>query len=187
VQLGNRRFVVVAALSIGIAFALSGCSAVGSLTGWDATAVTMGQQALTSTSSGASSSTTGWSSEATCPYSMEDGMASTLPVGGSVTTLIPASITGVPADPGLTAGDVPSCAFGLRASGSSPTVDEVIFIGMVDSYQLAIVERLEDDGFVAGATSTVTLGTEQTFTKGTSRVAIARFNTDDLSVFAVIG
>jgi hypothetical protein len=114
-------------------------------------------------------------------------MASTVPAGGSLTTLDAGSISGVPADPGVTAGDVPSCAFALMASASGRTVDEVIFIGMADSYQSAIVAKLEADGFVAGAATPVTLGTQQTFTNGTSRVAIAKFNADGLSIFAVIG
>jgi hypothetical protein len=179
--LGNRRFVVVVALGALLISTLSGCSAVSSPTASEATAVAIGEQALVFTPP----PMTGWSSAVTCPNSLEDGMLAGLPAGGTVTALDAATITGVPGDPQLTAGDTPSCAYTLTASGR--TVTEVIFVGMGESYQATIVARLVAAGFAVTSTITIALGTEQVYSNGTAGVGIEKLQADGISVFGVVG
>jgi hypothetical protein len=181
--LGNRRFVVLGVSAIGVALALSGCSATG--TEQDVGAVTVGQQALTLKSSGPASTTTGWSSAATCPDEVKQGILSSVPAGTPLTTLDAAKTDGIPNDPGVTSGDVPSCAYSLVISGQR--VDELLFIGMGASYQTAIVSKLVADGFTAGASASTSSGSSQTFSMGMKRVVTETLQAGPLSVFAVIG
>jgi hypothetical protein len=185
VHRGNRRFVVVAALGALLAVALVGCSAGSPLTSSEDAAVAIGQEAGGFTSSSSPQPTTGWSSPETCPTSLEQGLQSAVPAGATVTELDVAIVHGVGGEPDLTDGDTPSCAYALTASGR--TVDEVIFVGMEDSYQAAIVAKLTAGGFVVTSTTTMALGTEQVYRNGSAQIAVQKLKDDGISVFAVIG
>ena len=153
--------------------------------GPDPTAVAIGQEARVLTSPGSASPTTGWSSDTTCPDATRQGILSSVPAGSTLANLDAASTTGVVAEPTVTEGDVPSCAYAMTVSGQ--TVDAVIFIGMGKSYQTPIIAKLVADGFAPGATSTLSLGTVQLYTRGITRVVVENLQEGDLSVFAVIG
>jgi hypothetical protein len=107
-----------------------------------------------------------------------------------MSTLDPASTTGVPSDPELTAGDIPSCAYSVQLSGRE--VDVLVFIGMSGSYESTIVDGLATDGFTAGASAPLSqgsavTGTEQAFSNGISRIAVEKLVINGTNLLAVVG
>ncbi len=154
----------------------------------DASAEAIGQQALvfaSSDSSGSSGSTTGWSSSLGCPDGFKQGFSSTLPAGSTVVSLDPATAGGLQADPALTTGDIPNCA--LKVSTTQAGLTALVFLNMDESYQDAILSKLQADGFVGAGQLQVPNGTEQEFTKGALVIEIAAIKADGLSAFAVMG
>ncbi|HEY5319904.1 MAG TPA: hypothetical protein VIJ76_03415, partial [Galbitalea sp.] len=86
VQLGNRRFVLISVVGVGLALAMSGCSLTGSANVTDDAAVSLGQQAL-SFSPPDSSSGTSSGLATSCPDSLKQALFAGLPSADVLTTL----------------------------------------------------------------------------------------------------
>jgi hypothetical protein len=179
---GNRVVAAVAA-SVVVGALLAGCSGAGDPL--ETSAVAIGQQAISPNApTPTPTPITGWSGSIACPAELLQAEKAALPAGASLSVLNPATVNGVPADPNLLAGFVPSCAYQLREAGR--VGDEVLFVDMTDSYASVIAERLESDGFSSGAVVSVTDGTKQEFIKGTSLVEIEHLSADGLPVIVVL-
>jgi hypothetical protein len=188
----SRRWIGVAVVGGILALGLSGCSAVGSFTtssdGSIDAAVTIGEQAVGATVSTAPSSAagaTGWNSSVSCPDTFRDGLLTTAPAGTTATPLDAAATTGIVGDPGVSAGDRPTCAYAVSIQGR--TIDALAFLGMGTSYQSAIISKLQSDGFTAGKTEPEAGGTLQEFTKGTTTVGVEKLTILGQPMFGLIG
>jgi hypothetical protein len=183
VQLGNRRFVVVAALGALALCALTGCS---TLTSSDATAVAIGQQALGFKSTDSSpSGKFGWTSSVPCPAALKTALTAGLPKGSTVSLLDPLNVSGPLLDPNLTADDVATCAFSLTTGGRSIT--QLYFVGMDQTAASVITSKLTSDGFAAGIPTTVGTGLQQVYTSGAGSIAVSRLTENGQSVVIVSG
>jgi hypothetical protein len=180
--LGNRGRAIGALIFVALGATLAGCSASDSSVMAAASGTSIGQQALAFTLSGSS---TGWSSSASCPDALKQGILSGAQAGTTVVEVDAGSLSGVPADPDLTSGDIVSCAFQINVS--SQTADLLVFMNMGLTYQSAIVSKLQADGFLAEAATTNSTGSVQKFDNGTAHIAIQKASHDGTTAFTVIG
>jgi hypothetical protein len=186
--MGSRRFVGLTASAAVLAVALTGCTSSVSLTGSasvsDAAAVAIGRQALGSKSPSTGAATAS-PTLAGCPASLIQGLKSGLPATATLTTLDPATVDGVLSDPEVSAGFVPSCAFSITGSGTS--IDELYFLDMSATDQDAITNRLQEAGFVPGAPTAITFGTQQIYASSTARIEVAKVSVGGVSALLVAG
>ncbi len=190
-HLGNRRFIVVAAIGAVLAGALSGCSGLSAdetLGSTNGEAVAIGQQALGFTSSGSSS--TGWTSPIACPAGYAQGLSSTTPASDTILQIDPTTVTGPASDPQLTAGYVATCAD--RVSSATSSILELSFFDIDDAHAKAISTRLLDDGFVSEGTTHTTDArgdpyVQTVYQKGLSRIAVATVTVDSTPALIIAG
>jgi hypothetical protein len=187
---GNRSSVVMGLVGAALVLALSGCSAQTFGNDANPAAVAIGQKALASSSSsptpGASSApTTGWTSSTPCPASLQDSLTTDLPAGSTATPLDSAFIDGPIADPGLSAGDTPSCVFSIHTSGR--IIDELYFIGMPAAYSSAIATKLQADGYVPSAPVPQTDGTRQDFIDGNQKIVLSVLAAQTTPIVILVG
>jgi hypothetical protein len=185
--MGNRRFIMLGGLAIGLALALSGCSVSASTYASDPAAVAIGAQAVGFASSDSTSgSTEGWISPQPCSTSLQNNIEAGAPAGLTLTLLDPLNVSGPLSDPNLTKGDVATCAF--HAASTTELENQEFFVGMPQSYVSKYAAKLVADGFLAGSTisETQTPGTQQTFTKGLDKVAIV-YSSNEPGLLAIFG
>ena len=187
--MGNRRFVVVAALGALVACALSGCSSADiTLGSTNGEAVAIGQQALGFTASGGSSA--GWTSPVSCPDGFEEGLRSTLPSKDTLQSLDPTTVSGPTNDPQLTTGYVATCAD--RITTATNTLIALAFFDIDVDHASAIATRLVSDGYASlGANQTTDAEgqplTETIYQKGLTRVVVESVTLDSIPALMVIG
>jgi hypothetical protein len=189
VQLGNRRFVVVAALGALLACALSGCSSADvTLDSTNGEAVAIGQQAIGFTSSGGSSS--GWTSPISCPDAYEAALRAGLPSTDTLQSLDPTEVSGPASDSQLTTGYVATCADQITTP--TGTLTELAFFDIDVDHESAISTRLIADGFASqGPTkSTDAQGhpyTETIYQEDLKRVVVESVTIDSVPALVVVG
>ncbi|HEX4402625.1 MAG TPA: hypothetical protein VHZ98_14985 [Galbitalea sp.] len=188
-QLGNRRFVVLAALGALLACVLSGCnSADVTLGSTNGQAVAIGQQALGFTSSGGSSS--GWTSPISCPDGFAQGLQSGLPSTDTLLKLDPSTVSGPVGDPQLTTGYVATCAY--RLTTATTTIVELAFFDIDVDHESAISTRLVSDGFASqgAAQNTDAQGhpnTQTIYQKALTRVVLEAITINSIPALVVVG
>jgi hypothetical protein len=188
VTIVNPRILIPVAA---IALLLGGCSATASGTGATAMdnasissgGLTIGQEAAgftgdaTSVPTPTSSAVPGWAGTIDCPSSVEQSLRAAVDksAAGAAITLTredPKTVSGPAADPQLSAGDIPTCAFIMSSPLSTVQEQILVFRGIPKSFVDTFEAKLVSDGFTPGASQKKGVVEESVYSKGIQEVEL---------------